>query len=251
MEATGPTLLRRALAVLQAKQYLAFYAIPLYALPALIPLLLSWLHERGTTDDVLGRASAPLYDTVTSPGLLSAAIALAYLGLYTWFRAGYIRSIVGRLHLRPQGGAQFFSLLGVYAVTEVVSGLGAWTLAATGEDALGAAAGIVLLLAGIVLMYSDYAAVLTGLDPARAIARSWACVRANLGLSAMIAFTVYLIGALVGTLLLLATDGGWLQATPLFVIYVVVMGVVTFVADVVMIVTYVHAVETGRLPRAR
>ena len=34
MEATGPTLLRRALAVLQAKQYLAFYAIPIYALPA-------------------------------------------------------------------------------------------------------------------------------------------------------------------------------------------------------------------------
>ena len=93
--------------------------------------------------------------------------------------------------------------------------------------------------ASIVLMYSDYAAVLTGLDPARAIARSWACVRANLGLSA--ADRLHRVphrAALVGTLLTpLATDGGWLQATPLFVICVVVMGVVTFVADVVMIVT--------------
>ena len=37
----------------------------------------------------------------------------------------------------------------------------------------------------------------------------------------------------------------------MLVIFVVVMGVVTFVADVVLVVAYVHATETGRLPRAR
>ena len=251
MDATGPTLLRRALAVLQAKQYLAFYAIPVYALAALVPLLSSWLHEHGTAEDVLGRASAPIYDTATAPGLLAVGVLVAYLGVYTWFRAGYIRSIVGRVHLRPQSGAQFLSLLGVYTITEVVAGFGAWALVTAGDVGVGTLVGIVLLAVGVVLMYSDYAAVITGLDPLRAVWRSWGCVRANVALSVVVALTVYLVGTLAGTVLFVTADGDWLQTAPLLLIYVLVMGVVTFVADIVMIVTYVHSVETGRLPRAR
>jgi hypothetical protein len=252
MDATGPTLLRRALAVLQAKQYLLFYAIPLYALSAVVPLLLSWMHAEGSPDDVLGRPASAVYDVAAAPGLLAIAVVLVYLAVYTWFRAGFIRSIVGRFHLRPQSGGQFFSLLGVYATVEIVFGLGAWALVATTDaGAVVGLIGVVLLVAGVVLMYADYASVITGLDPVRAIVRSWACVRANLAISVMVALTVYLVAALAGTLLSLATDEGWLQAVPLLVIYVLVMGVVTFAADVVMVVTYVHAVETGRLPRAR
>lgn len=251
MDATGPTLLRRALAVLQAKQYLVFYAIPVYALAALAPLLLSWMRDQGTVKDVLGRPSAPLYDAAAAPGLIAAGVLVVYLGAYTWFRAGYIRSIVGRFHLRPQSGAQFFSLLGVYVITEVVAALGGWSLAASGGGGIGSLAVLALLTIGVILMYSDYAAVITGLDPVRAVARSWACVRANLALSALIALVVYLVGSLAGTALFAVADGGWWQAAPLLVIYVVAMGVVTFVADVLMIVVYVHSVETGRLPRAR
>lgn len=251
MDATGPTLLRRALAVLHAKQYLVFYAIPVYALAVLAPLLLSWLHERGAAEEVLGRAAAPFYDTVAAPGLLAVGAVLVYLGAYTWLRAGYIRSIVGRLHLRPQSGVQFFSLFGVYTVTEVVSGLGAWALSSKGHGGVASLVGIALLAIGVVLMYSDYAAVITGLDPLRAIWRSWGCVRANVALSAMVAITAYLVGALAATALLAAANGDWPRAAPLLLIYVMVMGVVTFAADVVMIVTYVHSVETGRLPRAR
>lgn len=244
--------MRRALAVLQAKQYLLFYAIPLYALTAVVPLLLSWMRADGSAEDVLGRPASAVYDAAAAPGLLAVGIVLVYLAVYTWFRAGYIRSIVGRFHLRPQSGAQFLSLLGVYATVEVVFGLGAWALVATTDaGAVVGVIGVVLLVAGVVFMYADYASVVTGLDPIRAIVRSWMCVRANLVLSVAIALTVYLVALLAGTLLSLTTDGGWLQAVPLLVVYVLVMGVVTFAADVVMVVTYVHAVETRRLPRAR
>ena len=116
MDATGPTLLRRALAVLQAKQYLVFYAIPVYALAAVVPLVLSWLHDGGSANDAIGRVQAPLYDAVAAPGLLSVGLVVLYLAAFTWFRAGYIRSIVGRFHARPQNGGQFASLLGLYTL---------------------------------------------------------------------------------------------------------------------------------------
>ena len=63
--------------------------------------------------------------------------------------------------------------------------------------------------------------------------------------------TVSLIAMTVATLLAQTVNDGVAQALPLLVIDVVVMGVVTFVADVVLVIVYVHAIETGRLPRAR
>jgi hypothetical protein len=251
MDATGPTLLRRALAVLQAKQYLVFYAIPVYALAAVVPLVLSWLHDGGSAEDVLARVQAPLYDVVAAPGLIAVGVLLVYLVAYTWFRAAYIRSIVGRFHLRPQDERQFASLLGFHVLIEIVSGAGAWVIVATDNDALTTATGIVVFVFSIAVMYADYAIVITGLDPARAIARSWACVGSNLALSALLALVVSLIAMLASAFLAETVNDGLLQALPLLVIYIVVMGVVTFIADVVLVVTYMHAVETGRLPRAR
>jgi len=251
MEATGPTLLRRALAVLRAKQYLVFYAIPVYALAVGASLLLSWLRARESAVDVLSRAAAPFYDAAPRPGFFAVAIVVAYLALSTWFRAGYIRSIVGRFRLRPQSGTQFFSLLGVYVVTEAVAGLSAWALSASGSATVTTIVGIVRLVLVIVLMYADYAVVITGVDPVRAIFRSWACVRANVALSLLVAVAFSLVGSVASAVLFLLLEGGWLQAAPLLVIYVVVMGVVSFVVDVVLVVAYSHAVETGRLPRAR
>jgi len=251
MDATGPTLLRRALAVLQAKQYLVFYAIPIYALAALVPLALSWLHDGGSVDEVIGRAHAPLYDVVAKPGVAAFGLVIAYLGAFTWFRAGYIRSIVGRFHARPQDGGQFASLLGLQLIIEAVSGLGAWVLVTADDATVTTVTGVVIFVIGIALMYADYAIVITGLDPLRAITRSWACVGANLVLSTLVALAVNLIAIAVATLLAKSVDDGLLQALPLLVIDVVVMGIVTFVTDVILVVAYVHAVESGRLPRAR
>jgi hypothetical protein len=251
MDVTGPTLLRRALAVLQAKQNLVFYAIPVYALVALVPLVLSWLHDDGSVDEIVGRAQAPFFDATAAPGLVAIGIVVAYLAIFTWFRAGYIRSIVGRFHLRPQDGAQFASLLGLQLLIEVVSGLGAWVVATTEDTAAVTVTGVVVFIFSIAIMYADYAIVITGLDPLRAIARSWACVGANLLLSTMLALVVNLIAIAAATLLAQMVDGGLPQALPLLVVYVVVMGVVTFVADVILVVAYVYAVENGRLPRAR
>jgi hypothetical protein len=251
MDATGPTLLRRALAVLQAKQHLVFYAIPVYALAALAPLALSWLHSGGPVDEVVGRPQAALYDVAAAPGLAAIGILVAYLAVFTWFRAGLIRSIVGRFHLRPQDGSQFASLLGLQLVIEAVSGAGAWLIVSADDDAVTSLIGVVVFAISIAIMYADYAIVITGLDPLRAIARSWACVRANLVLSTLLALVVNLIAVAMATFLAELVTDGLPQALPLLVIDVVVMGVVTFVADVILVVAYVHAVETGRLPRAR
>ncbi len=250
MDATGPTLLRRALAVLQAKQYLVFYAIPVYALAAVVPLVLSWLHDGGSTNDAIGRVQAPFYDAVVAPGLVSVGLLAFYLAVFTWFRAGYIRSIVGRFHARPQNGGQFASLLGLYTLIEVATGLGAWVIAAADASAATTLAGIVVLLFTVAVMYADYAIVITGLDPVRAIARSWACLRANLGLSILLVLVVDLVGTAARTALARTATGGLAQTVPVLVIFVVVMGVVTFAADVLLVVAYVNATETGRLPRA-
>ncbi len=251
MDPTGPTLLRRALAVLRAKQYLVFYAIPVYALTVFAPLALSWLHDGGTVDDVVGRARAPFYDVAAAPGLVALGVVAVYLGVFTWFRAGLIRSIVGRFHARPQDGGQFVSLLGLQLIIEAVNGLGVWAIVATGNATVATLPGIVVFIISIAIMYADYAIVITGLDPLRAIARSWTCVGANLVLSTALVLIVNLIGMLAAALLAQSVTGGLLQALPLLVIDVVVMGVVTFVADVILVIAYVHAIETGRLPHAR
>jgi hypothetical protein len=251
MDATGPTLLRRALAVLQAKQYLVFYAIPVYALAALVPLVLSWLHDGGSVDEVVGRAHAPLYDVVARPGLAAIGLVVAYLAVFTWFRAGLIRSIVGRFHARPQDGGQFASLLGLQLIIEALSGLGAWVIVTADDATVTTITGLAVFVIGIAVMYADYAIVITGLDPVRAISRSWACVGANLVLSTLVALAVNLIAITVATMLAEAVHDGLLQALPILVFDVVVMGVVTFVTDVILVVVYVHAVESGRLPRAR
>jgi hypothetical protein len=251
MDVTRPTLLRRALAVLQAKQYLVFYAIPVYALVALVPLLLSWLHDGGSVDEILGRAQAPLYDVVAAPGVAAIVVVGAYLAVFTWFRAGYIRSIVGRFHARPQDGGQFASLLGLQLIIEAVSGVGAWVIVTTDDATITTVTGVIVFVISIAIMYADYAIVITGLDPLRAIARSWACVGANLVLSTVLALAVNLIAIGAAALLGEAVVDGLPQALPLLVIYVVAMGVVTFVADVVLVVAYVQTVESGRLPRAR
>jgi hypothetical protein len=250
MDATGPTLLRRALAVLRAKQYLAFYAIPLYALYALVPLLLSWLHEGGSVADVVARAKAPLYDVIAQPGITGAVVVVLYLGVFTWFRAAYIRSLVGRFHLRPQDGAQFVSLLGLQLILEAVSAAGVWAVVAFDAPAAATAVGLAIFVFGVVVMYADYAIVISGIDPLRGMARSWTCVGANIVLSVFVALTVNLAGILALTALAGLLDGGLPQAIPLLVIEVMIMGVVSFAADVVLVVVYLNAVETGRLPRA-
>lgn len=251
MDVTGPTLLQRALAVLQAKQYLVFYAIPVHGLATGSALLLSWLNEGGSIDEVLGRARAPLFDAGAAPGPATVGLALAFVVLFTWFRAGFIRSIVGRLHLRPQDRVQFGSLLALYVAIEGVTAAGVWIIGTYDAAAVATAAGIVVFSLTLVAIYADYAIVITGLGPLRAIARSWACVRANLAVSALVVLLATLVSYVVTAALGETVDGGLLQALPLIVIAVVVMGVVTFVADVVLVVTYVHAVENGAIPHGR
>lgn len=251
MDVTGPTLAQRAVAVLRARQYLVFYAIPIHALATFAALALSWLHEGGTVEEVLARARAPVYDAVAGPGVASVTLGVAYLLLFTWFRAGLIRSIVGRLHFRPQDAAQFWRLLALHLAIELVSALGVAAVAIRDDAGVAAAAGIAVFAFTFVVMYADYAIVITGLDAPRAVARSWACVRANLPVSALVVLVVTLVSTAAAAALAASVDGSLLQAAPLLVIAIVVMGLVTFVADVVLIVTYVHAIENGVLPHAR
>jgi len=158
-------------------------------------------------------------------------------------------AVIGNL-VRHDGG-QFASLLGLQVILETLSGLAVWAIAATDDATVATVADVVLFGLFFVIMYADYAIVITGLDPARAIARSWACVGANLPISAAVAVAVRLATTAAAVLVARLVADDFVHALPILVIDVVVMGVVMFAADVVLVVAYIHAVETGRLPRAR
>ena len=144
--------------------------------------------------------------------------------MYSWFRGGYIRSIVGRFHLRPHDGGQFASLLGLQTILEVVSGLAVWVIVATDDATVATVTDLVLFGLFFAIMYADYAIVITGLDPARAIARSWTCVGANLLFSGAVAVAVRLIGTVAAVLVARLVTDGLVDALPILVIDVVVMG---------------------------
>ncbi len=255
MHDTRRTLLPRVGAILRAKQYVVFFAIALYALDFAAPLVSGWLRRGGSLADVLEHVGAPVVDAVAGRDLAIAALALGVAVLTAFFRAGYIRSIVGRFHVGPVDGRQFWRLLGLQLVIEaVVAGtvvLGERLPAdPSGLDwvsTLALFAGMLLLFGlTLVIAYSDYAIVISGLSLWRAVARSWRVVRLN----ALVTITLFVAVTALGGLVTSAA-AAWMtglpQALPAMVIEVVVFGVMMFVADVILIVVYLETMETGRI----
>ncbi len=248
MNATRPTLVQRVTAVLRAREYVVFFSIGLFALDVGVPVFSAWLHRGGPFSELMYNTWGPLADSVAARSVVIGSVWVVYVVALTWLRAGYIRSLVGPVHFRPAGGRQFANLLGFQVFLEVVSALGVWGLVAAGEDAL--AANLVVfgqLVIYFVVLYADYIIVLGGVGPLRGVLLSWRMVRLNLLLSAGLLLFVTLVGQLSAGLLGENVISGLTRALPMLLVQCVLMGAVVFVADVVLVVLYRDAVESGRL----
>ncbi len=248
MEMNLQYLVGRISATLRAKQFLVFYAIAIYAVEMVTPLLTDWLSSGDPLSDVYRRSTTLLYQLLVSPDLLTATIVAVSLLLTTWFTAGYIRSIVGRLHFAPQNGSQFLSLLGLMLIIELVY-LGIDVLFRTVGTSEPSALLIDLLqlLVAATLLYPDYAIIISGGDPFSAIVKSLRTLRANVPFSLVILAVVVILVRLVAALIDPAIDGGLRDMIGLLVVRTIAIGAVTFVADVALVMVYIDAVERGAL----
>ena len=261
MEMNGATLPRRVIMLLRAKLHLVLFAIALQLLDFVAPLLASWL--------ITGRSAAALLDS--NPSLLgalggggapmrllaAAAVVFAAVALTAFFRAGYIRSLVGRLHLAPADGAQFRSLTNLVLVVAVIDWLASAAASATlrhlapgvQQQAAILLVQLVALVALLLLLYADYAIVVSGLGFVAAVRRSWQTVEANWLLSV----AVILVSILASALIVAATTVGaspLASLLPLLAVQVAALGLVAFLADVVLIVVYIDSMERQRIPDA-
>jgi hypothetical protein len=240
-------------AVLHAKQYLVFFAIGLYTLDLAVPIGSAWLYRHEPFAELLSNTRGPLADAVAARSALIAAVFVVYLLAGAWLRAGYIRSLVGHFHLRPADRRQFLRLLALQLALEVVGALAAGAIVFAGDNALAANAVVLAMLAFyFVVLYSDYIIVIADVGPLRAVALSWRTVRAAPAASALVLLAVNLLGAGAAGLLDESVTGSLARAAPMMLVQCVVMGGVVFVADVVLVVLYLNAAESGRLkPRPR
>jgi hypothetical protein len=160
---------------------------------------------------------------------------------------------VGPFRLRPADRRQFLRLLALQLALEVVGALAAGALVLSGDNALVANAVVLGLLAFyFVVLYADYIIVITDVGPLRAVALSLRTVRATLVPSALILLAVTLLGSAAAGLIDEKVTGSLARAMPMMLVQCVIMGGVVFVADVVLVVLYLNAAETGRLkPRPR
>lgn len=240
MEATRPTLPQRVSAVLRARQYIVFYAIALYCLDVAVPLLSAWLYRREALPVLLGRVREPLADAVAARSALLFAVVIAYLLATAWFRAGYIRSLVGPWRLAPASTRQFLRLLGLEAALVLAAAAaGLWS---TGAPGVLAALAVFALY--VVALYADYIIVLADSGPVTALARSWRVVRAAPLPSFAVLMTVTLLGMLTAMLPGDTAGDGLAGASPLLIVRCVLMGTVLFVADVVLVVLYLDDAGT-------
>ena len=251
MDGTGPTLPQRVTAVLHAKQYLAFFAIGLYAFDFAVPIASAWLYRHEPLAKLLRNTQGALADAVAARSAVIAVVFVVYLLVGTWLRAGYIRSLVGRFHLRPADRRQFLRLLVFDLALEIVGALAAGAIVLGGDDLLLANAVVFSLLAfNVPVLYADYIIVIADVGPLRAVALSWRTVRAAPIPSALILLAVTLLANRAAGLLDQNVTGSLARAAPMMLVQCVIVGGVVFVADVVLVVLYLNAAETGRLKPA-
>ena len=253
MDGTKTTLPQRVTAVLHAKQYLVFFAIGLYVLDFAVPIASAWLYRHEPFAELLRNTRGPLADAVAARSAAIGAFFIVYLLVGAWLRAGYIRSLVGPFHLRPSDRRQFLRLLALELALEVAGALTAGAIVLAGTDALLANAVVLVLLAlYFVVLYADYIIVIADVGPLRAVALSWRTVRATPVPSAVVLLAVTLLNMAATGLLDENVTGSLARALPMMLVQCVIMGGVVFVADVVLVVLYLNAAESGRLkPRPR
>ena len=247
MEMNRQTLGQRISATLQAKQQLVLFASALAVLDFGAPLLAVWLERHRPLAGIIADGRT-LLETLQSPSAAIVGVVAGYLLLAAWLRSGYIRSIVGTLHLNPQSSFQFGSMLGLQVITYLYYWVTNAGLRAAGSSALALFVYLASLVVLFFLLYADYAIVISGLDPLTAIRRSWITGRRRLTISmgVMVGFTLaqvvlqspidpHLTGSFVSMLLLLT-------------VRILAFGGMAYVTDVVLIMVYIDAIERGLVP---
>lgn len=247
MTGEGPTLLQRVTAVLRTRQYVVFFAIALYALDVLVPLLSGWLYRGGGFAHVLQNIWGPLADAVAARSLVIAGVFVVYVVAKSWLRAGYIRSLTGPFHAGPANRGQFARLLGLELILEGISAgsVGLVVLAGAKSPVAGGVV-IALLVIYLVVIYADYVVVLSDAGPLRALAVSWRTVRRAFIPSALVLLTVTVAADAAARLLSDAVTTSLLRAAPMLLVECVAMGTLVFIADIVLIAIYLGTVEEDR-----
>jgi len=252
MEMNGQSLVGRIAQTLHARQFLVFYAIGLFALDFTAPLAATSLGDPRPLSQIFTESGAGIFALIENPTAAGIGILAGSLLALSWLRCGYIRSIVGRLHLGPAGARQFLGMLGIMLITQLVQlGLDALQRAIVAADWAGILVALLQLGVSLFLLYADYAVVISGLDPFTALYRSWQTVRANLMPSLLIIVAATLLTMLIALLIDPELDGGLGDVAGLLVVRVVAIGAVAFVSDVALIVVYVDSVERGAIPPSR
>lgn len=252
MEMNGHSLAGRISGTLHAKQLLVLYAIGLFALDLTAPLAAAWFFRPRPFSEVFAESGAAFYVFIDAPSVVGVVIIAAALPTLAWLRCGYVRSIVGRRHLGPATGTQFLGMLGVLLITDLVQlGLDALQRAIPLNDWAGMLVGLLQLGVYLFLLYADYAVVISGVDPITALYRSWQTVRANLTASLLILVGTTLLTILIALLIDPRLDGGLGDMLGLFVVRIVAIGAVSFVADVALISVYIDSVERRAVPAGR
>jgi len=248
MEVNRHRLAARISTTLRIKQFLVFYAIVLFGIDFAVPLLAAWTFSGRSFTSLFADTGSSFSALLDGPGALSITIVMAGLLVVSWLRCGYIRSIVSRTHYGPTNSLQFISMFGILIITDLVQ-LGLDALASALGDVAwaGLLIGVVQLAAYLMLLYADYAVVISGIDPITALRRSFEVVRANLTTSLVILLSVTILSILIATLIDPALNGTLVRSLGLVVVRVVTMGAVAFVADVALIMVYLDTVERGVL----
>jgi hypothetical protein len=250
MEMNRQTLGQRISATLQAKQQLVLFASGLAVLDFAAPVLAVWLERHRPLAGIISDGRT-LLETLKSPSLAVVGVVAGYLLLAAWLRSGYIRSIVGTLHLSPQNGVQFGSMLALQLITYLYYWVTNAALRAAGNSALALLVYLTSLVVLFALLYADYAIVISGLDPLTAIGRSWTTGRRRLSISVgvMVGFT--LVQVVLQSLIDPHLTGSFVHMLLLLTMRMLAFGGMAYVTDVVLIMVYIDAIELGVVPYRR
>jgi hypothetical protein len=246
-----PALISRIGRLLRAKETLVFYAIGLGALDFAAPLATGWLFRHRSLSSLLGAGTNVIGDAAAGRRLTVVAVAAGYLLLSAFFTAGYLRSLLGKLHWGPRDARQFTRLLCLLALVTATW----WGIAAAEHAAAGHVSDEVLLVLVLVaqtvifvpLLYAEYAIVTSNIGVGRALVRSAQTFVANGFVSLLVLFGLIEIGLLLWQLLP-GSSGDALSLGPTVLIHILVSGSVNFLADVVLLSVYIDSIERGTLP---
>jgi hypothetical protein len=246
-----PALISRIGRLLRAKESLVFYAVGLSALDLAAPLATGWLFRHRSLSSLLGAGNSVIGDAAAGRRLTVLAVAVAYLLVSAFFTAGYLRSLLGKLHWGPRDARQFSRLLALLVLATAIS----WGIAAAEHAADGHVSDAVLLLSAFVgqtvvyvpLLYAEYAIVASNVGVGRALVRSVQTFVANGFVSLLVLFGLFEISLLLWQFLP-GSSGDALALGSTVIIHVLVWGSVSFLSDVVLLSVYIDSIERGTLP---